>query len=59
MQISYEHDCIKQVGSQLWRELSQVAGEEVCKKYPMSTTGYAYAVRSYKTKRSPLYLLIW
>jgi hypothetical protein len=32
VQISYEHDYIKQVGSQLWRSLSQVIGEEVCKK---------------------------
>ncbi|QKQ73207.1 hypothetical protein [Nostoc sp. TCL240-02] len=35
-QISYKHDYIKQVGSQLWRSLSQVIGEEVCKKkYPI------------------------
>ncbi len=32
VQIGYKHDYIKQVGSQLWRELSQVVGEEVCKK---------------------------
>ncbi|WP_373529860.1 hypothetical protein [Nostoc sp.] len=32
VQISYEHDYIKQVGCQLWRSLSQVVGEEVCKK---------------------------
>jgi hypothetical protein len=31
-QISYEHDYIKQVGSQLWQLISQVVGEEVCKK---------------------------
>ncbi|MEH2148224.1 hypothetical protein [Nostoc sp.] len=32
VQISYEHDYIKQVGSQLWRSLSQAVGEEVRKK---------------------------
>lgn len=31
-QLSYEHDYIKQVGSQLWRSLSLVVGEEVSKK---------------------------
>ncbi|MEH1837679.1 MAG: hypothetical protein V7L20_02685 [Nostoc sp.] len=32
MQISYKHDYIKQVASLLWRSLSQVISEEVCKK---------------------------
>lgn len=32
VQISYEHDYIKQIGCQLWRSLSQVFGQEVCKK---------------------------
>ncbi|MDZ8050983.1 MAG: hypothetical protein RMX68_023015 [Aulosira sp. ZfuVER01] len=31
-QLSYEHDYIKQVGSQLWRSLSLAVGEEVSKK---------------------------
>jgi Uma2 family endonuclease len=31
-QLSYEHDYIKQIGSQLWRSLSLVVGEEVSKK---------------------------
>jgi len=30
--LSYEHDYIKQIGSQLWRSLSLVVGEEVSKK---------------------------
>ncbi|MEH2452568.1 NB-ARC domain-containing protein [Nostoc sp.] len=30
--LSYDYDYIKQVGSQLWRSLSQVIGEEVSKK---------------------------
>jgi len=32
VQISYEHDYIKQIGCQLWRSLSQLFGQEVCKK---------------------------
>lgn len=32
VQISYEHDYIKQIGSHLWRSLSQLFGQEVCKK---------------------------
>ncbi|MEH2425550.1 MAG: hypothetical protein V7K48_33040 [Nostoc sp.] len=30
--LGYDYDYIKQVGSQLWRSLSQVIGEEVSKK---------------------------
>lgn len=30
--LGYDYDYIKQVGSQLWRSLSQVTGEEVSKK---------------------------
>jgi hypothetical protein len=30
-QLDYEYDYIKQVGSRLWRTLSQVLGEPVCK----------------------------
>lgn len=32
VQISYEHDYIKQIGCQLWRSLSELFGREVCKK---------------------------
>ncbi len=31
-QLSYEHDYIKQVGSRLWRSLSQTLDQEVSKK---------------------------
>ncbi|HBB34353.1 MAG TPA: hypothetical protein DDZ80_16510 [Cyanobacteria bacterium UBA8803] len=31
-QLSYQHDYIKQVGSQLWRSLSQILGEPVSKR---------------------------
>jgi Uma2 family endonuclease len=40
-QLSYEHDYIKQIGSQLWRSLSLVVGEEVSKKN-IKTVLYRY-----------------
>ncbi|MHC5757064.1 hypothetical protein [Nostoc sp.] len=52
VQISYKDDYIKQVGSQLWRSLSQAVGEDVCKKNIQSVLRRYQQSQSYEESMS-------
>ncbi|MBN3885613.1 MAG: hypothetical protein V7K64_02395 [Nostoc sp.] len=52
VQISYKDDYIKQVGSQLWRSLSQAVGEDVCKKNIQSVLRRYQQSQSYEKSMS-------
>lgn len=53
VQISYEHDYIKQIGCQLWRSLSQLFGQEVCKKNIQAVLRYYYQSSNSSHSKKP------
>ncbi|MFN6473080.1 MAG: hypothetical protein RMY36_025910 [Nostoc sp. SerVER01] len=53
VQISYEHDYIKQIGCQLWRSLSQLFGQEVCKKNIQTVLRYHHQSSNSSHSKKP------